>query len=121
MVVVGLVAVAFGGMFRGVACRERAGQYERQGWNLRALAETIRGQGPIADLHLSSGMAVGPGWAVVRGVRITSARELEAMATGFDQAARERDRMRRRCVRAFFCLWESVPPAPPPFQPEVIQ
>jgi hypothetical protein len=116
MIAVTLVAITLGILFRWNACWRRAGQYESQRSLLISLAQTLRGDGISSDITLASGqLAVRKGWAARRGVVVTNAAELEAMALGFDQAARERDTMRRQCFRAIYRIWEPVPPPPPPF------
>ena len=118
MIAVALVAVTLGGLFRWNACWMCAGKYESQRWLTMSLAQTIRGNGVSSDMSLTSGeLAVRKGWAIRRGVVITSADELEAMALAFDQASRERDKMRHQCLRAIYRFWEPVPPPPPPFAP----
>jgi hypothetical protein len=118
MLGVALVALTLGGLLRWYACWRCAGQYESDGWLHMSLAQTIRGDGISSDISLSSGkLAVRKGWANRRGVVITNASELEAMAVKFDQAARERDKMRHQCLQAIYRLWEPVPPPPPPFAP----
>ena len=69
-------------------------------------------------MSLFSGeLSVRKGWALRRGVVMTNASDLEAMAEKFDEAARERDKMRQQCLRAVYRLWEPVPPPPPSFAP----
>jgi hypothetical protein len=118
MLAVALVALTLGGLFRWNAGWRCAGKYESQQWLYMSIAQTIRGDGVSSAMSLSSGeLAVRKGWAMRRGVVITNASELEAMAVGFDQASRERDKMRHQCLRAIYRLWEPVPPPPPPFAP----
>jgi hypothetical protein len=118
MLAVALVAFTLGGLFRWNACWRCAGRYESQRWLYMSLAQTIRGGGVSSAMSLfSDELSVRKGWAMRRGVVITNASELEAMAVGFDQAAEERDKMRHQCLRAIYRLWEPVPPSPPLFAP----
>jgi hypothetical protein len=116
MLAVALVALTLAGLFRLDACWRCAGRCESQLWLYMSLAQTIRGDGVSSAMSLSSGeLAVRKGWAMRRGVVVTNASELDAMAEAFDQAAREQDKMRRQCLRAIYRVWEPVPPPPPPF------
>jgi hypothetical protein len=118
MLAAALVAVTLAGLFRWNACWRCARKYESQRWLYRSLAQTIRGEGVSSAMSLSSGeLAVRKGWAIRRGVVVTNPSELEAMAVGYDQAARDRDTMRLRCLQAIYRLWEPVPPDPPSVAP----
>ncbi len=117
MAVVAVVAVVLGGVNRWFACVNQARLYESQRWLYRSLAQTIRGDGISSDMHLNWGLTVGKGWAIQRGVTITDPSQLENLAAGFDRLAREREQMRRRCLRAIYCVWDPLPPPPPQFAP----
>jgi hypothetical protein len=118
MLAVALVALTLGGLLRWNACWRCARKYESQQWLYMSLAETIRGDGVSSSMSLSSGeLAVRKGWALRRGLVVTNPSELEALAVGFEQASRERDKMRHRCLRAIYRLWEPVPAPPPSFTP----
>jgi len=119
MIAVALVALTLGGLLRWNACWTCAGEYESQRLLYMSLAQTIRDDWMAPDvlISFSPGLEVGNRYAIRRGVYVTNASELEAMAVGFDQAARERDKMQQQCLRAIYRLWEPVPPPPPPFAP----
>jgi hypothetical protein len=116
MVAVALFALGLGGVLRFSAGVGRARRYENQRRLYRLLAETIRGARVLAKWSLASGeFGVGQSLFTHGGVRISDPRKLEAMAVGFDHTAAEREEMRRRCLRAAYCVWETLPPPPPPF------
>jgi hypothetical protein len=118
MLAVALVAVTLAGLFRGNACWRCAGKHESQRWLYMSLAQTIRGDGVSSSIGLSSGeLAVRKGWAMRRGVVVTNPDELEAMAVAYDEASRERDKLRLQCLRAIYRFWEPVPPPPPSIAP----
>jgi hypothetical protein len=118
MIAVALVALTLGAVFRWNACWTSAGMYESERWLYMSLAHTIRGDGVSSAMSLTSGeLAVRKGWAIRRGVVVTNANELEAIAVEFDRASRERHKMPHQCLRAIYRFWEPVPPPPPSVAP----